>query len=183
MKVLSAPPASFSRSRAILIYTLLAGAVAGPVRLNCSTLADDPGGWSKAKWGMTEAQLADAFGPANIVREPLAGGATAPGVDVEIDGRPFRAVFGLKDGKLSGVSLSPRQDKDRTAFSFQSIVDLLVEKYGRPWKSETGQMLRTVEYQWTLPTTVISVSFTTAPGLSDTAILNLHYARRHSDPL
>jgi hypothetical protein len=132
---------------------------------------------------MTEAQLADAFGVANIVRVPLAGGSAAPAVDVEIEGRPFRASFGLKNGGLSSVTLSPRQDKDGTAYVVQSLVDLLVEKYGRPWKSETGKTLRTVNYQWSLPTTVIALSFTTAPGLSDLSILALTYTRHSADPL
>jgi len=97
--------------------------------------ADDPGGWSKAKWGMSAPQLTDAFGAKNII---LVGASAEPGIDVEIAGRPFRAVFGLKDGKLCSVSLNPREDKDRSESVFQTIVELLVEKYGLPWKSETG---------------------------------------------
>lgn len=162
------------RTVPVLIFALLAGALFA---------ADDPGGWSKAKWYMTEAQLAGAFGADHIVRVPMADHSTAPGLDIELDGKPFRAVFGLKDGGLASVSLAPRQDQDRNGRAFQSLVDLLVQKYGRPWKSERGEMFRTVEYQWSFPTTVISLSLTTTPGVEGVAILDLNYHRTAADPL
>lgn len=161
-------------SRSILICTLFTVAAAA---------ADDPGGWSKAKWGMTEPQIASAFGADRIVHIPLAAGGAQPGVDIDLVGAPFRAMFGLKDGRLAGVNISPRQEKDRNDQVFESLVNALVEKYGRPWKSETGQMLKTTEYQWSLPTTVITASFTTASSVTDICILDIHYGRRSVDPL
>jgi hypothetical protein len=132
---------------------------------------------------MTEAQIADAFGADHIVRVPMADHSTAPGVDIDLDGKPWRAVFNLKDGGLSNVGLAPRDAQDRNGRVFQSLVDLLVQKYGRPWKSERAQEFRTIEYQWSFPSTVISLSLTTVPGVSGVAILDLNYHRAAADPL
>ncbi|MDR3566322.1 MAG: hypothetical protein P4N59_33475 [Negativicutes bacterium] len=147
--------------------------------------ADDPGGWTKAKWGMTEAQLAEAFGP-DIVRldppDSIAGGKIKifQAVDVQIGGTPFRAkLVPDKDGKLDSVLFSARDKKDVNQYTFQSLQELLVQKYGRPWKSAAGQ---DAEFQWSLGSTVITLSFTQYKDV-DWSNLILQYRHKSPDPL
>ncbi len=128
---------------------------------------------------MTEPQLAGAFGAASIVRVPLANGAAAPGVDVDLDGIAFRAMFSLDKGKLTHVALSPRQDKDANEFTFARIEDLLVQKYGRPWKSEVGHITK---FQWSFPTTTISLTLTQYKQLNF-CMLDLSYSVHVADSL
>jgi hypothetical protein len=153
------------------MYTLLAGA---------AFAADDPGGWSKAKWGMTEPQLTETFGAASIVRVPLAGGGSWPGIDVDLLGTAFRAALALdKDGRLSAVTLSPRDNKAADEFLFQRLQDALFEKYGRPWKSTAGH---NTKFQWSFPTTSITLTMFQDKSL-DFCMISLSYDRRAADPL
>jgi len=163
------------RHPAILIYALLGGA--------CFSLpaADDPGGWSKAKWGMSEPQLADAFGPGIVRLDPpdkVSGIPVLLAVDLDLAGSPFRAKLILdKYGKLSSVLLQPRQTDACGAYLFQSLQNSLVEKYGRPWKSEAGM---STDLQWSLATTVIHLSLAQEKQLGF-CLLTLQYKHKPVD--
>ena len=112
--------------------------------------ADDPGGWDKARWGMTEAQVLRAFGPeasrsdGRIMVKPF-----------HLSGVPFQAflTFG-KAGILDGVLLAPVDHADESPPLFDSLAQLLVQKYGRPWTTRDGAL---TQIQWTLRTTVITL--------------------------
>jgi hypothetical protein len=156
--------------RLILIYTLLAGA---------AFAADDPGGWSKAKWGMNEIQLADAFG-ADLIHTGDPSKAIHLAVDVALADVPFRAELALdKDGKLAHVLLTPRRDKDADEFLFEHLQDALVLKYGRPWKSTAGH---STKYQWSFPATSITLSIFQDKELG-ACMISLSYDRRADDSL
>lgn len=150
------------------------------VALTCAA-ADDPGGWSKAKWGMTEPQLADAFGSAMVRLDPperISGRPIHLAVDLDLAATPFRALLiPDADGHLSSVLLSPRSDKNRSGYTFAAVQQLLVQKYGRPWKSEAKD---TTSLQWSLPTTVITLTLIEDKQFGF-AILTLQYKRKLAD--
>jgi hypothetical protein len=121
--------------------------------------ADDPGGWSKAKWGMTEAQLSAAFG-ADFHEVPDLHGATdylgrfrfSLWVDLTVGKIPCRATPHFdKDGHLDSVSITPNKFEDETVVLSLNLRDLLVQKYGPPSKSTEDMD------QWTFPTTLITL--------------------------
>jgi hypothetical protein len=187
--------------------------------------AQDPGGWSKAKWGMTEAQLAAAFGR-DIVRlnPPVQMGVTAEQIrqsedadsaweqtkaqldeqsrqhgvsvpprpaaqpkpkqepnavdvrlaiqPVDIDGAQFRALLiPDKVGKLDSVQLCPIHNADATDARFQSLEQLLVQKYGRPWSTKDSI---SQEFQWTRGQTVISLTLVHLPFTGGTSLTILY---------
>jgi hypothetical protein len=132
---------------------------------------------------MTEPQLVEAFG-SDIIRldppERLVDTPVRLAVDVILDAKPFRALLAPdKDGKLSIVLLSPKRDEDRSEYTYQALQQLLVQKYGTPFESHAGS---TIESQWTLPTTVITL---TVLGSSRLPIhhLSLQYRRKVADRL
>lgn len=147
------------------------------------TAADDPAGWTKARWGMTETELAEAFGPEIVHLDPperISGVPVHLAVDVDLAGTPFRAILAPdKDGKLYNVVLSPRQEKDRSPYTFQSIENLLVQKYGHPWKTAANH---TTELQWSFPSTVIVLSITEMKQL-DFCLLTLQYKHKTEDKI
>ena len=131
--------------------------------------AEDPGGWTKAKWGMSSSEIIKLFQPDATGVSPR---ITVP--SYEIAGTKFRVLFILdKDDHLDHVSLSPIEMSDSTDQLFQSLEDLLVEKYGRPWRSEEAG---TTEYQWTFPTTLVTLSRTKSS--LGPALLSISYKHR-----
>ena len=133
-----------------------------------SIAADDPGGWSKAKWGMTDPQL----------RESVDADSTHPAA-FDLAGVACRAKLTLDpDGKLRMVLISPANPADQTDALYQRLQDLLVQKYGRPWKSSEESGI--TELQWTFPTTVITLTRAKLPMVSD-RFVTLQYKRKPSD--
>ncbi len=132
-----------------LLFVLLAGAT-------------DPTGWSKARWGMTEAQVLEAFpGQAVRVNEPIPACTytqehSAPIAihDVPIGSTKYLACFFFVGGKLSSVSLHPPDSADNTEAEFDRVEALLVEKYGKPWQLRDKDQS---ESRWSLKTTRIQV--------------------------
>ena len=112
--------------------------------------ADDPGGWSKARWGMTDAQLSDAFGTDSL---HLDGHFS---VNLTVAKIPCHAMMDLdKDGHLTVVGIEPVKTTDMTDVLYLSLQDMLVQKYGRPWKSSEENGITNL--QWTFPTTLITL--------------------------
>lgn len=135
--------------------------------------ADDPGGWTRAKWGMNSGEILKLF-------QGDAAGAT-PRLTIpsyEVTGTKFRVLLIMdKDDRLDHVSMSPIAMADSTDALFQSVEELLVQKYGRPWKSDEAG---TTEFQWTFPTTVITLSRTKS-AIAGAALLSVSYKHRASD--
>jgi hypothetical protein len=137
--------------------------------------ADDPGGWTKAKWGMTDDQILAAF-PGQAVRlDPPDAGAHIGIKTFDLADSPFDVRFlsdaaGLRKVVLTALSQpSPRLDA-----LFQDLENLLVDKYGRPWKSdEAGD----TDFQWSFPTTTITLGRTKVSGFG-TQFVSLIYAKR-----
>jgi hypothetical protein len=135
--------------------------------------AEDPGGWTKAKWGMTSAEIIKLF-------QGDAAGST-PRLTIpsyEVAGTKFRVLLIMdKDDRLDHVSLSPIAMADSTDALFQSVEELLVQRYGRPWKSDEAG---TTEFQWTFPTTVITLSRTKS-AIAGAALVSISYRHRATD--
>jgi len=152
------------------------------ISFSCAA-ADDPGGWTKARWGMTEPQLIEAFGPSIVRLDPPEAVGGIPihlAVDIALVGSSFRALLAPdKDGHLYNVLISPRQSKDRNEVTFELLENLLVEKYGRPWKSEAGHE---TNLQWSFATTVIRLAIDQVKEFNF-CILTLQYIRKTDEPI
>jgi hypothetical protein len=177
--------------------------------------AEDPGGWSKAKWGMTESQLLQAFGPEAVrldppeeigmsakhaeqlakLRNDLNALRTQAGHKPEDVVKPatpnavlvrvaipsftlvrvsFRALLVPdQDGRLDSVTLSPVDHAAETNALFETLEQMLVQKYGRPWVTKDGER---AEIQWTVRTTVITLS--RWRGLSARLYVSIQYKRK-----
>jgi hypothetical protein len=140
--------------------------------------ADDPGGWTAAKWGMTDAQILQAVPTATRLDPPDAD-AHVQIKSFPLAGSDFHVLFQSdKDGRLQAVLLSPiGTPSEGFDYLFQNLQNLLVEKYGRPWSSTEGHQTK---IQWSLKTTTITLSQAKFPGI-DIQILNLHYKRKDPD--
>jgi hypothetical protein len=182
-----------------------------------ATAADDPGGWSKAKWGMTEQQILAAFGHEAVrLNPPEPIGSSAEDIDkaeeakykmdvfiasvkheppppkpdpshrpaptqvlcrvavpVELAQTKFRALM-IPDtaGRLASVLLSPVNDADSTDSLFDTLEQLLVQKYGRPWSTTDSS---SVERQWTSGQTVVTLL--RLHGLTGTYV-TIHYTHK-----
>jgi len=138
----------------------------------------DPGGWTAAKWGMTDAQVLAAI-PVATSLDPPDAGAHVHIKSFDLAGAAFHVLFQAdKDGRLQSVLLSPvGTPAEGINYLFQNLQNLLVEKYGRPWTSTEGHG---TEIQWSLKTTTITLSRVKFPGI-DIQILNLHYKRKSVD--
>ncbi|HTX34337.1 MAG TPA: hypothetical protein VME43_04920 [Bryobacteraceae bacterium] len=137
--------------------------------LACAAV-EDPGGWTKAKWGMTDDQVLAAFpGQAARLDPPELNGARVSIKSIELSGAEFRVYF-IPDaaGHLRAVILNAVKP---TGALFQSLENLLVAKYGRPWKTdEAGDS----GVQWSFPTTVITLTRVQVPNFG-TQFLSLAY--------
>jgi hypothetical protein len=136
--------------------------------------ADDPGGWSKARWGMTSAELSAAFG-ADAHRAD--DGRLV--VDFALANVPFNACMNLdKGGLLEAIGFSPVEMSKETDALYLNLQDLLVQKYGRPWKS--SEEMGITKLQWTFPTTLITLTRMKLPN-TDLRIVSLSYKRLAPD--
>jgi hypothetical protein len=139
--------------------------------------AEDPGGWTKAKWGMSSAEIIKLF-EGDAIKEDLPAGSTFGRISIpayEVVGTKFYVLLITdKDDRLDHVSMRPVAMADCTDQLFQSLEELLVQKYGRPWKSDESG---TTEFQWTFATTVITLSRTKS-SITGAALLSVSYKRR-----
>jgi len=133
-------------------------------------IGSDPGGWAKAKWGMTEAQLMEI---GTHLRQPdkINGVLATTGMEsVKIGPVDFRAYFVLDAKGLREVYLVPVAPSDANEVVFQAVESLLVDKYGKPWTRDRTS-------QWTFPTTKITLRYTELKNIG-MQVLNLDYVRR-----
>ena len=150
---------------------------------------DDPGGWSKAKWGMTEEEVIKAF-DGQVKRIEAAEPGQRPRVGIEaldVAGMKLTVSMGFgADGKLRAVLFEPVNLSDASNDMFQRLENLLVEKYGRPWKSSEGTSTGSTEMQWSFATTVITLSrdWLGVAGVTPRVmVVTLIYRQRVGNPL
>ncbi len=140
----------------------------------------DPGGWTTAKWGMSEAQILAAV-PGAVRLDPpdKVNHAAVHMPTYDLAGVAFHVYFVPgSDGKLESVLLNPVGEPAEGFESvYQRLQNLLVEKYGRPWNSTEGS---THEMQWSRPTTTIALSLIRLPAIK-MAMLHLQYKLRSTE--
>jgi hypothetical protein len=155
--------------------------------------ADDPGGWTSAKWGMSEAQVRAAVPAAVELTGPLDHRTfyrtnaiaddkwVAPiGIpSLDLAGAKWEVFFLFDRGKLARIELAP---SEKSAAQFQAVEDLLAIKYGHPFDRQTTDTIIVHTAQWSFPSTVIVLRHTRNPVLAIES-LYLTYERRSDPPL
>jgi hypothetical protein len=158
-----------------------------------STLAaaEDPGGWTAAKWGMTPDQVRAAVPESKPVRYEFEKGTFSTlGVDeLRIGDGPAWSVYFLFDdaGKLARVAMQPAVNIYATVQEFSRVESLLAEKYTRPFDRNSGDpnqnypVLRRAG--WTIGQTSITLVHTDYRPRVQLQTLWLTYRPKPSVPL
>jgi hypothetical protein len=139
--------------------------------------AEDPGGWTKAKWGMSEADLRAAFPEARRLDPPEPVNKATLTIDsVKLADIEFTVYFSPDPkGHLSRVILNPRYSADANDRVFQALENALVEKYGRASKTEEDNV---TILQWRFPQTTIELTRVKLPGGNAMRLVHLVYRMR-----
>jgi hypothetical protein len=153
--------------------------------------ADDPGGWTAAKWGMSLDQIRQAVPSAADLTTPepartlYIGGKkflAILGVDpLDIAGFAWRAHFLLDRQKLFAVVLMPGDKTATSVQEFSRVEGLLVEKYGRPFERHVGSATEFPDIrsaQWSFPTTTVTLTYTDYRPRLAMESLDLEYVQR-----
>jgi hypothetical protein len=166
------------------------GSAAGP---------EDVPGWRGAGWGMTEAELEDAFGEdlAALPGRWQYGGAYATRAlfGVPLGGIDFTAYFQMnaRTDRLQQVLLEGLRRRAGPE-AFAQLLDALEARYGAPDGTcvvpKAGGQPLLVEYVWTFPTTTVHATlmdfYTTSMFFEDpqagTDPLQPLYERRRNNP-
>ena len=175
-----------------IVLLLLLAVFAPPV------LADtaDVFGWSNARWGMSETEVAAAFA-GDIVRlekaEDYRDDYSPLGIDrLQIDGESYnvRFLFAKKTQRLVEVQIQGL-DAEWHLFEerFNALEKLLTEKYGTPFQrndetkpSSSGGTWVNKTRSWKRPSTRIELNYI-ATGVSKTRVLNVRYRTVKAGPL
>lgn len=128
--------------------------------------AADPGGWQKARWGMSQRQVAAAVPGAQEFDVKTKTGVSRefglPAYDVE--GCNFRVEFDFDAEKLKSVSLDLTGDKNPINCP-GIIMGGLKDRYGAPSSNDTsvfpGMVRVTTEtLEWIFPKSIVRVRYT-----------------------
>jgi hypothetical protein len=152
--------------------------------------ADDPGGWTAAKWGMTRDQVRAAIPSAKVLTGPADARTVEKDVsDLGIDAIAIGAIdwtvlfFFDASGGLRQVRLAPvNTKKDATEQQYLATESLLVEKYGRPFDRNATESTDVRDAQWTIGKTTIHLRRLAIRRVAFQAI-TLIYRRKIDSPL
>lgn len=150
--------------------TFVAGVAAGVLAWPQAAAAGDPGGWDRARWGMTAAEIAAAFGgdlravEPPMVFGPLVARQVVPRVTVA--GRPFLAFLQLDpaSGRLAQVLLRYR-GRNPTHGDFEAVAVALTAELGPPAAADATRDYSgsfpsfAVARAWRLATTSVTLSY------------------------
>ncbi len=166
-----------SQGRFPCLFALFAGLVAGLVAVTIwaggpraapADLAD----WNGARWGMTEAELAEVFGAAltPLPGRWLDGGAYATQAvfGVEVGGLDFTAYFQMnaESGRLQQVLLERRANQVSPAV-YEAVLASMEQAYGpaeglcleRHRPNDPGAPPRRESLRWRFPTTTVQLTW------------------------
>jgi hypothetical protein len=152
----------------------------------------DPGGWSKAKWGMNQSQILNVFPEAKLYEVP----GVEPGSKklvfgikgFQIDRMKFEVRFYFdSDERLREVGLSPEGGETRipgvttlARTAKDNLLIALTDKYGKPdakAPERTGKYSLAYEWEWLFPKTAITLRYVDF-GEGEGGILTLGYRLR-----
>lgn len=140
--------------------------------------ADDPGGWTSAKWGMSDDQILQAIPQAARLDPPEKVNHARVHIPAfDLAGAQFHVYFIPDQVGLAGVILSAKEPDEGLDALFRHLQELLVQKYGRPWTAGVDQ---TTDLQWSLPTTTITLSMVRIPAIK-MQMLSLSYKKKSAD--
>jgi hypothetical protein len=145
-----------------------------------ATAADDPCGWTTARWGMTADQILAAVPQSQRLDQPERNGARITVPSLDLAGAKFHVWFIPDDHELlRAVVLDSGVTPPGAGFDslFQDLENMLVEKYGRPWKSDEVA----TELQWSFQTTTLTLSRMKFHG--QTLSVAIHYRRKDAAPI
>lgn len=124
---------------------------------------DDPGGWTKAKWNMTEARLKTIFPDLAPTMDQIMN-QTEPGLRhyriQGVPGSPYTVTFVMRGPGLASVYLTSELEGPPQTVAELSKIELLsalTDKYGKP-SQETEERDHTgseKKWEWIFPTTRI----------------------------
>lgn len=164
--------------RLLPIYMMLAAAAAHA--------ADDPAGWTAARWGMSPAEVRAAVPDSATLTGPPAdrtidGKLSTLGVPaVQIGALTWSAYFFFEQDKLTRVELTPADRSLIDTRQFRATESLLAAKYGRPFdRTAEGHSV----VQWTFPATLITLTHTDYRPRVQLQTLWLTYAQPTRDKI
>lgn len=144
----------------------------------------DVGGWSNAKWGMSKADVVEAFGAetrldasTEVFGDPPIRTSRLGIPEVVLAGNPFRAYFFFEPirGGLEGVLLKSIAEDQLS--SFAPILDLLAAKYGTFQSNVDGD--HKFDAIWRFPSTTITLTKIDMLALLGIATVSVSYDRAH----
>ena len=153
--------------------------------LSAASPLAQPSGWGKTSWGMTQAQIKQAY-PGEAVDLP-----PAPNVQFNIDGREQYAQVGIGSTTIEGtefsvsfilgpaglqhVIITPRDKVFQTRDVYASLQRALAAKYGEPFANGTAESgVGTTISQWKTKTSIIQLRFVDISSIG-TKFLTLSY--------
>lgn len=146
----------------IIPTNILTAAAVFVMAVVCSAQAEDPHGWTKAKWGMTEAEIKAAFPDAKIVN-PGARLSFLAYDGLQIGVIHYHVQFSFDKDALIQVNLQPEGDRAVVSEVAQgALLTGLKDKYGAPQSHENpiaSPAGQEHEWEWTFPESVIALTF------------------------
>jgi len=151
-----------------------------------TTMPAPPTVWRGARWDMAEDELLAAFaGEARRLDKPASFGQPRPGAAsvgipvYEIEGTPFRVLFGFGADGLNRIQLAaPKAEYG----ACEELEKRLTEENGQPsFRAETVTSIRTKESAWSSPRQTITLTCAEKPALGFRSV-TLDYAAPGSAP-
>jgi hypothetical protein len=161
-------------------------AVATTTTTTTTTMPAPPPVWRGARWDMAEDELLAAFaGEARRLDKPASFGQPRPGTAnlgipvYEIEGTPFRVLFGFGAAGLNRIQLAaPKAEYG----ACEDLEKRLTEENGQPSsKGETVTSMVTKESVWSSPRQTITLTCAEKPALGFRSV-TLDYAAPGSAP-
>lgn len=151
----------------------------------------DPGGWTKAKWGMTEAQIKEAFPEAKNI---IVFGSPMLGIEhYQIAALKYRVTFYFdKKESKAGLMRVALQSEDPVnlmgtyaSVAKDALLDALRDRYGEPTSTgnERTSTGLTHEWKWLLPQTSIDLSYAESNEMKYRFTILQYNKRTQSDQL
>lgn len=159
---------------------------------------EDVQGWNKAKWGMTEKDIMNAF-PGQITKQELEktpdGCETLKIDNIKIVDQDFAVHFRMDCDKniLKSILILPQLKGEPTPYQNMLVFRLydqlkleLIKKYGEPQLSESDLITKIrTKKTWVLPSTeiILEINYQEIDLIEEIDFLSLKYKQREKQDL